>query len=188
MIFGDVFAPETVAYVSSQVREAILRLMAMPDERQKTLQTDLVRARAELDNIAEAIRRGLLSDLTRQMLADAERRVAELEAAVRIAPAGPPILPPIEGAVEVYLRDLRATLETDAPRARELLARGIGSITLRPVGKQLVAELQGNLAGLLGDTEPVGMFPNDGAGSPSHIVPYYRVQVSRLPPPNLRRR
>jgi len=62
---------------------------------------------------------------------------------------------------------LRSTLETDVPAARELLARGIGATTLRPVGTQLVAEMQGNLVGLLGLSED-SLYTNDGAGSPAH--------------------
>ena len=57
--------------------------------------------------------------------------------------------------METYLRDLSATLGTDILRARELIARGVGPITLRPVGTQLVAELGGNLAGLLGYVDAV---------------------------------
>lgn len=52
-------------------------------------------------------------------------------------------------------------LATDVTAARELLARGVGTITLRPVDGQLVAEMRGNLIGLLG-LEAIG--PNDGAG------------------------
>ncbi len=49
-------------------------------------------------------------------------------------------------SVEAYRRDLWAMLETDV-RPRELLARGIGTITPRPVGGQLIAEHAGTLRG-----------------------------------------
>lgn len=52
------------------------------------------------------------------------------------------------------MSDLRGTLGTDITAARELLARGVGTITLRPLGGQLIVEMRGNLVGLLG-LEPV---------------------------------
>lgn len=123
LIFGDVFSPETVAYVAAQVREAVMRLTSGTDERLAMRRAELARARSELENIARAIRMGVVTATTRAMLEDAERRVAELEAAVRVAP-GLPSLPPVEAAVETYLRDLRATLGTDIPRARAPRPRG----------------------------------------------------------------
>jgi hypothetical protein len=54
------------------------------------------------------------------------------------------------------------------------------------VGKRLIAQVVGNFAGVSA-LEP-DLCASVGAGSPSRIVPYHRVQVSQLPPPNLRRR
>jgi hypothetical protein len=42
-------------------------------------------------------------------------------------------------------------------------ARGVGPIMLRPVGTQLVAEMRGNLVGLLGISDDA-LYTNDGAG------------------------
>jgi hypothetical protein len=49
------------------------------------------------------------------------------------------------GVDEDYLRDLRATLDTNRDRARSLLTALIGPITLRPDGGRLVGEVRGNL-------------------------------------------
>lgn len=161
MIFGDVFAPEVVAYVTRRVHEILTRQMEAPDEQRQRVRVELARAQAELEHIAGAIRAGNITSTTRTMLEAAERLVADCEAALRALPIVRPTLPPIEETVHGYLSDLRDTLTTDVTAARELLARGVGTITLRPVDGQLVAEMRGNLIGLLGlEAER----PNDGAG------------------------
>lgn len=163
MIFGDVFAPDVVAYVTRQVERAIAELRAAPDERRQVVEAELARARTELTHIANAIRQGIVTPTTRTMLEQAERRIAKLEADLRAPPLEPPALPPLKEAVEGYLQNLRETMATDVTAAREMLAQGIGTITLRPAGGQLVAEMRGNLVGLLGLTNGAA-YANDGAG------------------------
>ncbi len=63
--------------------------------------------------------------------------------------------------MESYLKDLRGTLGRDTDRARVLLAKLVGHITLRRDGDSLVAELRGNLPALLEMDEPLY---NRGAG------------------------
>jgi hypothetical protein len=78
----------------------------------------------------------------------------------------------LTSAVEMCLRDLRGTLETDPDYARGLLAKLIDSITLRKEGDRLFADVRGNITGLLGlDSE----YDNRGAGSPS-------LTLATLPP------
>jgi hypothetical protein len=62
----------------------------------------------------------------------------------------------LPGVVEACLRDLKATFDTDPDHARVLLSRLIGEVTLRRQGAQLIAELQGNLVGLLEMEDQVG--------------------------------
>lgn len=164
MIFGDVFTPDVVAYVTRQVERVIAELRAAPDERRQVVEAELARARTELAHIANAIRQGIVTPTTRTMLEQAERRIAELETDLRALPLEPPALPPLKEAVEGYLQNLRETMATDVTAAREMLAQGIGTITLRPAGGQLVAEMRGNLVGLLGLTDGA-VYANDGAGS-----------------------
>jgi len=82
------------------------------------------------------------------MLEEAERKVAELEAALKAPPPKSKVtfLP---GVVETYLKDLKGTLGKDTDKARSLLAKMVGQVTLRRSGDRLVAELRGNLNGLL---------------------------------------
>ena len=61
MIFGNVFAPEVIAYVTRRVEQAIAELRAVPDERRQLLEAELARARKEVDNIAGAIRQGIVT-------------------------------------------------------------------------------------------------------------------------------
>lgn len=69
-----------------------------------------------------------------------------------------------------HSRRARACLYTDTAAARQLISSLLEPIRLRPVGHQLVGELRGNLAFLLGED---GMVANFGAGR----------GILRLPPP-----
>ncbi len=51
--------------------------------------------------------------------------------------------------VELYLADLKESLGRDTERARGLLAKLVGQITLKKDGDRLVAELRGNLPAIL---------------------------------------
>ena len=66
-----------------------------------------------------------------------------------MAPAGQSKVTFLPSVVELYLRDLKGTLGKDTDKARGLLAKMIGHVTLRRNGDHLVAELRGNLNGLL---------------------------------------
>jgi hypothetical protein len=82
------------------------------------------------------------------MLEAAQQRVAELEAALQVPPVKNKIAV-LPSVVERYLNDLKGSLGRDTERARSLLAKLVGRITLRRDGDRLVAELQGNLPALL---------------------------------------
>ncbi len=82
------------------------------------------------------------------MLEAAERRVAELETPLQ-APVAKSKIAVLPSLVELYLTDLKRSLGRDTERARSLLAKLIGQVTLRRDGQRLVAEVQGNLSGLL---------------------------------------
>ncbi len=57
---------------------------------------------------------------TKEMLEQAERRVAELEAALQAAPAIKSKVFVLPAVVESYLKDLRGTLARDTERSRML--------------------------------------------------------------------
>lgn len=84
------------------------------------------------------------------MLEEAEARVrrlrAELEVPVNPAPRFLQVLPQV---VDDRLNDLHKLLAHHADEARTALARGLGTIVLRPTPAGLVAELRGNTQGLL---------------------------------------
>ncbi len=72
--------------------------------------------------------------------------------------------------------DLKGSLGRDTERARSLLAKLIGQVTLRRDGQRLVAELQGNLSGLLElDNQPLY---KGGSGDPLLSIPVRRVLVA----------
>ena len=103
------------------------------------------------------------------MLEEAERRVAECDAVVTAAREMPTKIQPPSSSINRYLEDLRGALETDTDRARRLLAKMLGKVTLRRDGARLLADVKGNLPGLLDVDEEV--FGKAGAESPVRLFP-----------------
>ena len=98
------------------------------------------------------------------MLEEAEARVTEFEATLR-APTKPAVVA-LPAVVERYLSDLKGVLNRDNARARHILAKLIGEVILRRHGDRLVAELRGNLHGILDLS-----CDSSGAGSPFPMQP-----------------
>ncbi len=159
-IFEEVFAPETLVYLSQKVNEALANASMPADKLRKKRQAELARAREELENIQTAIRQGILTPTTRDMLIETEQRIVHLETGLQ-ASAEKPTVVYLPSVVEACLRDLMGTLETDPDHARALIARLIGKITLRAKDGHLWAEMRGNIAGILEVDDQVG---NAGAG------------------------
>jgi hypothetical protein len=161
----------------SHLDQVIERIVAQhtqtPDEVVRLRQSELARARAELEHVKEAIRQGILTPTTKAMLEEAESKVAECEAAVVATRQMPTRIESPSSSIGRYLEDLRGALETDADRARRLLSKMLGKVTLRRDGERLLAEVKGDLRGLLDVGEEV--FGRVGAGSPS-------LTLATLPP------
>lgn len=94
-------------------REGNLGVRALSQSTDTSAQREaaLRQARQELENIAAAIRAGIVTPTTKTMLEDAERRVATLEQAIRDARQRSAPTVSVRSVIERYLRDLRATLE-----------------------------------------------------------------------------
>jgi hypothetical protein len=67
----------------------------------------------------------------------------------------------LASVVQTYLGDLRAAPEIDVEAARLLLGKLIGKVTLHQENQDLVAEVSGNLVGILGNEAVCGRY---GAG------------------------
>ncbi len=153
VIRQELFTPDAVAYVTQRLNVAIQakvreRQTALADRRR--LEHALGEATAELENIMNAIRRGLISDLTKQMLEEAEARVRDLrEQLAKPTSAQLHALAALPRLVQDQLQDLQRVLDQDVDRARAILRRLLGEIVLHPKPEGLVAELRGNVEGLL---------------------------------------
>ncbi len=165
----ELFTPEAIAYVTQRVNEALEAVARQQHARQtdrRQLEGELRAARAELDNIKQAIRQGLISNITRTMLEGAEVRVQDLSAQLEepVTWEGRPltVLPQI---VRRHLDALQNALERDTDQARAILRRVLGDIVLRPSSEGLVAELRGNVRGLLTLSEQTPMFLTLVAGA-----------------------
>ncbi len=136
--------------MNALLQEQVRRRRTATTGRQR-LEQELQEALAEMDRIREAIRRGLISDLTQQMLLEAEARVRTLRAqltqptkaqlhAIRVLPQ----------LVRDRLDELDQALQrSDVAKARAFLRGMVGEILLRPTPEGLEGELRGNLKGLL---------------------------------------
>ncbi len=153
LVTDQMLAPAAVARFTRHFHEAMGRL-----RRSSPVDTSaLHEAEAELKRIKTAIRSGGddIPDLV-QMLREAKERVESLQAQLRPTPPAAD-LRALPAVVERYLANLGALMRTDVARARELLRRFLGQITLQPQGNALMAVVRGDLAGVL----PAG---NRGAG------------------------
>ena len=149
-VFGDLFAPHRLAYLSKAVDAALRGARGQSTAALAAKEASLQDARRELANIAAAIRQGIITPTTRAMLEEAEERVARLEEAVRDLRRRPASVVSLESSVMRYLDDLRSTLETNVEEARRLLAQGLDRIVLRRgEDGHLWAEVRGNLSGIL---------------------------------------
>lgn len=161
-VFGGLFTEPRLDYLTRAVDAALQRALREAPNTLVQRERALADAKRELENIATAIRMGIITPTTKAMLEDAERRVQTLDEAVRVSHQRPPRVVSVRTVVEHYLRDLRATLETNVDAGRRLLSLAVNKIVLRSEGKQLVAEFCGNLGGVL-SLEP-GLLGCIGAG------------------------
>ncbi|HLW58752.1 MAG TPA: recombinase family protein [bacterium] len=161
-VFSDLFTPARLDYLTRAVNSALERtLRQAPDTAAQRLDA-LRTARRELENIANAIRAGIITPTTKTMIEDAERRVAALEQAARDVRRHSAPVVSVKSVVTGYLTNLREMLGTNVDEARRLLARALDKIVLQRDGHRLVAEITGNFAGILPMGEAV--FGSDGAG------------------------
>ncbi|HLJ59072.1 MAG TPA: recombinase family protein [bacterium] len=171
VIRDELFSPDAIAFLTRSVNEGLRQVEAersRTDDDREQLASELREAMAELDHIREAIRRGLLSDLTKQMLDETESKVRTLRARLDTpSRAQVRALRQLPDAIRRRLEHLARVLHTDIDEARTALRGLLGDIVLEPTPAGLVAHLTGNLEGLLaltGDQAPSG-----GTGSGGRI-------------------
>jgi hypothetical protein len=162
-------ADEVVGYLARKVDAALRRLTGSQLCPRDLLQAELAHARAQLHNVKQAILQGILTPTIREMLETCERQIADLEAQLRTPPKrSTPVA--LASVVQTYLGDLRAALGTDVEAARMLLGTLIGKVTLHQEGEDLVAEVSGNLVGILGKEASCGWY---GAGRGISYLPQW---------------
>jgi len=79
----QLFGPEAIAYITQRVNDGLRRLARMQQfegSDRVRVEQELAHATQELGQIRDAIRAGLLSDLTREMLQETEARIRDLRA------------------------------------------------------------------------------------------------------------
>ncbi len=163
-IFNEVCSPETIEYLHRKVNDAIAEMSAPASEIRKKRRAELAEWRRRLGNIKAAIADGIRTPSTLQMLEEAETRVSELEAALAAPQNGRVVA--LREIVIIYLAALKASLKTDMDAARALVARLVGPIAVKKVDGHLVAEVRGNLLGILESSVGVFVVPEEGLEPP----------------------
>ncbi|HLW58950.1 MAG TPA: hypothetical protein VKV57_03395 [bacterium] len=161
----ELFTPEAVDYLTRRVQEELKRLSRQKHDQhasRHTVEQELSQALQERVAIKDAIRRGLISAITREMLVEVEARIQHLERRLQVPP-------PIDALVGMILpemiQELDEVLGRDLSRSRGLLRDLLGEIVLRPTSEGLVAELRGNVEGLLRLEKALpGLTGNSGSG------------------------
>ncbi len=115
-----------------------------------------------MENITNAIRQGIVTPTTKQMLEEVAQQVAHLEAALKTPTVEHDVVAVLPSVVERYLKDLRGSLGRDTERVRGLLAKLLGPITLRRDGDRLAAEMKGN---------PIALLEMDGRHCTTVVAP-----------------
>jgi site-specific DNA recombinase len=161
-VFHDMFTPLKLEFLDQVIARIFAQHAQAPDQMMRLRQSELTRALGDLEHVKDAIRQGILTPTTKAMLEAAEHRIAECEAALATARNVPAKIQRPSASIGRYLEDLRGALETDTERARRLLAKMLGKVRLRRDGIRLLAEIKGNLSGLLDVDEEV--FGRAGAG------------------------
>ena len=161
-LFNDMFTPLKLEFLDQVIERIFAQYAQAPKETVRLRQNQLTQALKELEHVKEAIRQGILTPTTKTMLQEAERRVTDCEAAVAATEKIPAKIQPPSPSIRRYLEDLRGALGTDTDRARRLLAKMLGKVTLHRDGTRLIADVKGNLPVLLDVDEEV--FGRAGAG------------------------
>jgi len=146
LIVHKIFSAEAVEHLTNQVSNALARPRT-PGK--NVVKKELARANQELDNIKSAIRQGLITSATKAMLEEAEASVTRLEAALHASESKVGDVAALSRRIGEYLNSLHQVMGKDSARARTILQRLIGEVTLKPNQKGLEAILRGNLSGIL---------------------------------------
>ena len=91
----ELFTPEAVAYLTQRVQEELKRLSRQRQDQQpgrQTLEWELAQALREREAIKDAIRRGLISAITKEMLEEVETRLQSLQAQIQAPPPSGPLV------------------------------------------------------------------------------------------------
>lgn len=83
VIEQEVFSPDAIAYLTKRANEALTRVGARDASKRRALEAELRTASEELENIKTPIRRGVVTDTTKQLEEEAEREVQRIRALPR---------------------------------------------------------------------------------------------------------
>ncbi len=146
VIEKEILNPEAIAYLTQRINE---RLRQGTSAHKPAAQRELKAAREELEHIKDAIRQGIISPTTRSMLAEAEVKIARLEAALRVPDVLAHRVSVLPQLVEHHIRNLHHVMAKEPEQARTILRKLVGEVTLKPNRRGLLAVLRGNVSGIL---------------------------------------
>ena len=157
----DLFSREAVTYLTKRVNEFLRQRAqeqtALHHERASAQRAALADAEATLENIRRAIKAGIITPTTKQLLEEAEAHLQDLRVP---QPSLPPstskperVLSVLPAVVEGYLASLRKLLHKDLPKARTMLRLLIREVRLVPqhtgaAQPGLLAQVHGDIQGV----------------------------------------
>jgi site-specific DNA recombinase len=172
----QLFSREAVTYLTKKVNTLLRQRSedqaALQGAQLKSHHHELSDAEATLENIRKAIKAGIITPTTKQLLEEAEARLEALRTSL-VTPH-PTVktgsaLSVLPSAVERYLLDLRKTLHRDLPKARAMLRLLVDEVRLVPqdidtTEPGLTAQICGNIQGVFSLLPAAS---TTGAGSPT---------------------
>ena len=158
---NDILSPQSIVYLTRKVNEALAKAISRSQSARRGLVAELGKAEQELENLKQAVRLGKATIPLLEMLEEATEKVHRMRSHLATEPRTTARIQVLPVIVEKYARDLRATLGRDVDRARVMLSRFLGDITLKPAKDGLYAEVRGNFGVLLDGT---GTANSVGAG------------------------
>ena len=156
VIEQEILSPEAVAYLTEKVNGALQRANRRSISARQAPEAELRKAEQAAENIKQAVRHGKATATLLEMLEATETKIQRLRAELSTGRHVGAAVRALPGLVERYVRDLRSVLGYDTDRARFLLSRLLGDVTLRPDAQGLMAEVRGNLGLLLEDVPSIG--------------------------------
>lgn len=153
-IRDDLLAPEALAAFTKEYARLQRERQSGGGAERARLTAELRRVEERIGNLMRAIEAGIITPSTKAQLLGAEAEKERLTSALAAASAAPAdnvatLLPRAAERYRALVDDLPLSTQREVYLARQNVQRLVGEVRLVPAGNALIAELWGDLSGLL---------------------------------------